>query len=401
MPVIMKGIRAQAGLKKLFGAGWPSDLKNGRRIALPSVGLPLAGKPTLWNSVRVIAPQFRRIHLVLLAAAVMAVVGCQHAGRKAAATPPAPYLRVANQSNGVVALEVALRQLAPSRKSAPAVWLVGVTHIGSPEYYRDLQEFLDAQAVVLFEGVGATNRDFALRDDEYSLQDAMARALGLEFQLNAINYERPHFRNSDLTAAQIARHFGVEASEKPDAAPGGSPPANEFGTLVQIMQGTGLLGGLAKVTVSLISLSPRLQAATKLAMIETMGSMPPDLATTPGLTPGMQRLLRVLIEERNHAVVTDTQRALREKPRPKSVAIFYGAGHMHDLEARLRAELRYRPGEERWLTAFAVDPRASGISRNELDFMRRIIRQQLQGVFQTGTSTTNAPPLTEPPRRGR
>ncbi|MBK9140025.1 MAG: hypothetical protein IPM17_14855 [Verrucomicrobia bacterium] len=249
---------------------------------------------------------------LLLAAFGLLLVGCQSSGRGRAAAPPAPYLRVANHDNGVVALEVAIRSLTPARRNAPMVWLVGVTHLGSAEYYRALQEFLDQQTVVLFEGVGATNRDFQLAPGEYSLQDAMARALGLEFQLNAVQYDRPHFRNSDLTAAQISRHFGGGLEE--DAGDGeGRPPANEFGALVQVMQGTGFLGGLAKLTVSLISVSPRLQAATKLALIETMGAMPADLAATPGLNPAMQRLLKVLIEERNRAVIADTRRALREK----------------------------------------------------------------------------------------
>lgn len=340
----------------------------------------------------------RRFAIGLLTTALV-LTACRHTDPRDATTPPAPYLRAATHSNGVFALEVALRSLVSSRKAAPVVWLVGVTHIGTPEYYRALQQFLDAQSLVLFEGIGATNREFELRSDEYSLQDAMARALGLEFQLNSIDYGRTHFRNSDLSASQVASHFGARPVGAADSP--GSPPANEFGALVQIMQGTGLLGGLAKLTVSLISVSPRLQAATKLAMIETMGSMPSDLAATPGLTPGMQKLLRILIEERNRTVVEDTRRALRQKPQPKSIAIFYGAGHMHDLELRLREELRLRSGDERWLTAFEVDPQGSGISRSELDFMRRMVRQQVQGVFKGAAGATNAPPATSPPRRGK
>lgn len=362
--------------------------------------MALAKGTSLWDSCPMRDRSHRGSTALLLAAFGLLLVGCQSSGRGRAAAPPAPYLRVANHDNGVVALEVAIRSLTPARRNAPMVWLVGVTHLGSAEYYRALQEFLDQQTVVLFEGVGATNRDFQLAPGEYSLQDAMARALGLEFQLNAVQYDRPHFRNSDLTAAQISRHFGGGLEE--DAGDGeGRPPANEFGALVQVMQGTGFLGGLAKLTVSLISVSPRLQAATKLALIETMGAMPADLAATPGLNPAMQRLLKVLIEERNRAVIADTRRALREKPRPKSVAIFYGAGHMHDLEVRLREELRLRPGEERWLTAFEVDPRRSGISKTELDFIRRLVRQQVRGVFQAEGGATNPPAATSPPRRGR
>jgi hypothetical protein len=77
-------------------------------------------------------------------------------------------------------------------------------------------------------------------------------------------------------------------------------------------------------------------------------------------------------------VVDDVRRAVREKPRPRSIAIFYGAGHMTDLEQRLREALGYRPSEERWLTAFASDPRRAGLSAWELKLMRSWLRSRLE-----------------------
>ena len=301
--------------------------------------------------------------------------------------PPGRYLRTATSTNGSVALEVALRSFVPRNGRGPIVWLVGVTHLGTTNYYAELQRFLDAQPLVLFEGVGATNKQFKMRSDRgFSVQDEMARVLGLEFQLNAIDYSREHFHNADLSLPQLARIF----EQATNGSAGGESAASgqaEFNQLVQVMEGSGLFGGLARLSLSLVGASPRLQAATKVALIETLGALPEDLSRVPGMTPGLKHLLAVLIEERNRAVVASLRSALRARPRPASVAVFYGAGHMTDLERRMRATLHYRPAEERWLTAFAVNPRAAGLSEWELELTRNLVRRELEAL----QPATNAP----------
>jgi len=305
--------------------------------------------------------------------------------------PPGRYLRTATSTNGSVALEVALRSFVPRHGRGPVVWLVGVTHLGTTNYYAELQRFLDAQSLVLFEGVGATNKQFKMRGDHgFSVQDEMARVLGLEFQLKAIDYSRAHFRNADLSLPQLARIF-EQATNAPAGAGSAASGQAEFNQLVQVMEGSGLFGGLARLSLSLVGASPRLQAATKVALIETLGALPEDLSRVPGMTPGLKHLLAVLIEERNRTVVARLQSALRARPRPASVAVFYGAGHMTDLERRMRATLHYRPAEERWLTAFAVNPHSAGLSEWELEFMRNLVRRELEAL-QPATNSPRGKP---------
>jgi hypothetical protein len=293
--------------------------------------------------------------------------------------PPQAYLRKAEGADGGVALDTGLRAFVPERGRGPVVWLVGVAHLGTTNYYAELQRFLDAQSLVLFEGVGATNRQFQLRQDSsYSLQESLAKALGLEFQLDAIDYSRAHFRNSDLSLSQIEQLFASKASE--GTATGQSVGRSEFDQLVQLMQGSGFFGGLARFGVAFIAASPKLQATAKLAMIEVTSQVEGDLLQMAGLPPGWQRLLRVLIEERNKLVVRDLQAALRERPRARSVAVLYGAGHMTDLELRLRTTLHYRPNGARWLTAFAVNPHDAGLTDQELEMTRRMIHDQLEAL---------------------
>jgi len=326
----------------------------------------------------------------LLAGLALLLVGC--AARRPVApladARPAPYIRAAHGPDGTAELEVGLRAFKPARGRGPTVWLVGVTHLGTADYYARLQRFLNAQGLVLFEGVGATNKTFALqREAGFNLQAALAKALGLEFQLHAIDYTPQHFQNSDLSVAELARIFanappGPPGTPSPPGTEGGEPRSGErggaeFDHLLAAMQGTGFLGAMARVTVALLEASPRLQAAMQVVLIEVLSGLPRDLPRMPGLPPGFQNLLRVLIEERNEKVVDDVRRALEAKQPPGSIAIFYGAGHMTDLEERLRSTLGYRPAVERWMTALAVNPERSGLSARQLDLMRSWVRGRM------------------------
>src|SRR5262249_39255513 len=60
--------------------------------------------------------------------------------------------------------EMAAREFAPPAKGGPKVYLAGAVHVGERSFYKGLQEFLDGQDVVLFEGVkppgaGAAEQD--------------------------------------------------------------------------------------------------------------------------------------------------------------------------------------------------------------------------------------------------
>ncbi len=295
---------------------------------------------------------------------------------------PESYLRAVAEETGVRSLEVAVRELLPSEPESPRVWLVGVIHIGAPDYYEELQAFLDEQSIVLFEGIGAEDGDFDLQDNSFSLQEAMADALGLQFQLAAIDYDRDHFKNSDLDREGLARLFGGTVSAGGPTGSGGAADPDsggaEFNMLIQIMEGRGLLGGLAKWGVSAIAASPRLQASSKLMLIEMLGNLPPNLGEAAGLPPGAQRLMEGLIEDRNAVVVRDVRAQMHSRKGPESVAVFYGAAHMVHLESNLCRELGFTPGENRWHKAIEVDPEESGLTAWELRMTHAMARLQLR-----------------------
>jgi hypothetical protein len=92
----------------------------------------------------------------------------------------------------------------------------------------------------------------------------------------------------------------------------------------------------------------------------------------------MKQLLEVLLERRNQKVVSELKNDLSTLRKRDTIAVFYGTGHMPDLERRLGEQLHYRPITERWFTAFSVNLARAGVSDSERQVLRSLIKQQLE-----------------------
>lgn len=300
---------------------------------------------------------------------------------------PQPYTRIANPDTNTTQLQIALRKFVPAQGTGPAVWLAAVMHVGEPKYYQQLQTFLAKQTVVLYEGVNPEAHPHHVQEatddvprtaepgtnETYSLQSALARSLGLVFQLEAIDYDRSNFLNSDLSIEQIQHimaggHF----------AAAGQPSTNlTFDVLLQIMDGSSFLGSLVKTALHFVAGNMQVQAVAKLTLIEAIGRLKGNLAEMQGLPPDWQELIQVLIEARDQNLVNDLKSELQQVPASGSIAVFYGAGHMDDLETRVTHALHYKPADEIWLPAFSVDLRQTGLTPFEAQWLRNIIAQQM------------------------
>jgi hypothetical protein len=316
----------------------------------------------------------------------------------AAAVEPEPFMRIAHPDSNTVRLEIAVRRFVPTGHAGPAVWLTGTSHVGDADYYRALQKHLDAQTVVLFEGVNAESHprkvpkpgapperpqpaatpEHGATNAGYSMQTELAKSLGLVFQLDAIAYDRTNFLNSDLSVFDIQKLMLNDPNAEP-AAPGEEGRSDPtLDSLLQIMDGSSFLGSIFKWLVHFIGTNPELQATTKFMLVEMLGGMTGDFSEMRGLPPDLQHLLKVLIEARNQNVLEDLKTESAIVPANGSIAIFYGTGHMADLEKRLVGEMHYRPDGEQWFTAFSVDMRKTGMSPAEVTLMRNMIRVQLE-----------------------
>ena len=319
-------------------------------------------------------------------------------GERKPALSPEPYVRVANTDSNLVQLQIAVRKFVPIRGPGPAIWLTAVAHIGEAGYYAALQQHLDTQTLVLFEGISASaHRPAEMTIPRTSgtntasgsspaarppaeeiggLQSSLAASLGLVFQLTAIDYERPNFHNCDLSIPELRQLLAQGESNS------GSTGAGEnFEGVLSLMQGGSFFDSVLQVGLRFLGASPKLRALGRLALIDVIGEIQGDFSHLHALPPDMSQLLEVLLERRNQKVVSELKADLPQLSKRESIAVFYGTGHMPDLEKRLREQLRYHPAAERWFTAFSVDLAQSGVSESERQFLRNMIRQQL-GEFR-------------------
>ena len=281
----------------------------------------------------------------------------------------APYLRAMDDKGGGRILQVSSRTLASPKEDGPRITLLGVSHLGDPGYYAKIQEKLDAADLVLFEGVGFGDKGPPEKDEGDSnavsdLQLSFARSMGLVFQLEAIRYDRPHFRNSDISPEALLTRLqggkltlpGKGGSVGKDGAAGkaekGNPQSREF---VKALSGDSFLFNFLGKALSFFGKNPKFRALMKLAIVETFGSIEGDvtrLAKASG--PGMEKFMRVLLEDRNSIVFRDLRKVLKGKNPPDSIVVFYGAAHMPDMARRLNKDLGFKESGHQWLSAWRM-----------------------------------------------
>jgi hypothetical protein len=205
-----------------------------------------------------------------------------------------------------------------------------------------------------------------ISEDSGGIQVQLARALGLEFQLDSLDYAKPFWRNSDITADDLQGRL-----EK-----AGIPGNALFG----LLDGSSIGGKLAGFMLKFIEQSPALALQVKVMMVETLAGGDRLLAKQMGAMGGGaagSRLMSILIEDRNAIVMNDLAALIRDEPKVRTVAIFYGAGHLLDMEKRL-SEMGYQAKETKWLAAIDVDVSKTPGGIEQARRMREMIKR-MQG----------------------
>ena len=203
---------------------------------------------------------------------------------------------------------------------------------------------------------------------EENLQSALAKALGLEFQLDAIDYDRAHFRCSDMAMDQLQRalqEHGVEFEVLQGSLAGSSLPGRIALFLLRV------------VRVLDVFVEGAIADALKVVLIELFSDEAFLETSLRQYGPGFGE---VLINQRNQVVLDDLKKILANELDVGSIAILYGAGHMPDMGERLAEQLGYRPADEQWLTAFEVDLRKTALPPGQMQDIRQMVRQQMRSL---------------------
>ncbi|MCC6125068.1 MAG: hypothetical protein IT426_08910 [Pirellulales bacterium] len=269
--------------------------------------------------------------------------------KEAASGPPKKQVDASNfirvrrdEKKNPVAMETSIVRYAPVGKGRqyPTVDLVAAFHIGEKKYYEELNRAFESYDVVLYELVAPLGtrvpKGGGKSDSMVSkVQKFMKDTLALDFQLEHIDYTKPNFVHADMSAQDIAKSM----SEKGETW---------FTILVKMMSFSmaqqaknGGDDGSAELLVALFSKNRAL--ALKRAIANQM-----DVNDTLSALEGAAG--STLIGGRNK-IALDVLRKQIDAGKRK-IAIFYGGGHMPDMDKRLREDFGLAPGETRWLTAW-------------------------------------------------
>lgn len=328
---------------------------------------------------------------------------------KPAAPPQLTFLRSQESPDKLSALQTLSAEYKPASGAGPTVWLIGVAHLGTKDYYSAIQKRLDAQSAVLYEGVGGDKlKEGAKLESEGGIQGQLAKALGLVFQLDAINYQRPHFINSDFTAEDLEKAMGnrnkpdpagvAKNGDKPadskksddsaDKPVAGDPPKIDnqtFNSLMDALHGEGQMAESLGAVVGLMGSSPEMQETTKLMLVQALGQAGDFIDMAKAMSPDIKDLFEVLITERNAEVIRNLREQINKLGKGKTVAVFYGAAHMDEIAQRLTSELNYTLATKEWDTAFSANGAKSIMPPAQIKLMLEMVRMQMKNPPPAGS----------------
>lgn len=241
------------------------------------------------------------------------------------------------------------------RRDDRIVDLVGAVHLADPGYFDDLNTQLGQYDAVLYEMVGGefeTRGERAAEPEVEQVRRAhglIRQVLGMEYQTEGIDYDRPHFIHADIDWTQY-RDLMASRNQSLATLFERAMAAAERGEGPPILTDDEAAGALLNRLVS--GLATGNTAELKRALAPVLGESEALIAQIEGEDG------TVLVTERNKVVMSLVDRTLQGGAR--NLAIFYGAGHLPDLEKRLLAA-GFRKEAGVWLTAWDIaDPGPGG-----------------------------------------
>ncbi|HAV61526.1 MAG TPA: hypothetical protein DCY13_04075 [Verrucomicrobiales bacterium] len=225
------------------------------------------------------------------------------------------------------------------------VTLAAVIHVGDAAYYEKLQKLFESYDSVLYEMIRDRDAEPASEvgtDHPVSqMQIMMKTLLGLEFQLDRIDYGRTNFVHADLDPESFAR-LQADRGE------------TIFGLLFraameeQRRQSANPEEGLNPFALLLAFTAEDSAHQLKFLLGQQMGQMENLLA---GLDQSAGGEGSVILSGRNdHAMKVLSEELQKGR---KKLVLFYGAGHMPDFEKRLLKQ-GFKLVTEHWNVAWDI-----------------------------------------------
>lgn len=278
-----------------------------------------------------------------------------------AISPAAKFLRIARDDDDEpVTLDTAIVRYVstdPENKDL-VVDLVGVIHIGEKSYYEALNKELDGYDAVLYELVAPEGTRIEKGEPRSAhpisaLQGGMKSMLGLEMQVDHIDYQKEHFHHADMSPEAFAKSMEDRGE-------------NMFTMFFRMlgqsiaqqakMQARQQAQGAARrrsndADMLLAMFDRRRSHKLKQLMAEQFEDLEAAMSVFDGPDGS------TIITERNKVALEGLKKQIDGGKR--KLAVFYGAGHMPDMEKRLLADFQLQRQDQRWLPAWELQPKAN------------------------------------------
>lgn len=233
------------------------------------------------------------------------------------------------------------------------VHLVGAIHIADKAYYARLMEIFSKYDALCFElimpedmKVPDKNRDRGGQMNTVSvLQRFMKDNLGLQYQLDGIDYSAKNFVHADLSAEEF---------ELLQAQNNESLITLLLRQIIHQMSDPNAAAASANVSLTdllLAMTSPDRADQLKLIFGRSFGQIEEDVGVLQGT---------VLLTKRNEKAVAVAKKVLGEGK--KEIGIFYGAAHLPGMMELLTAD-GFKVTDTQWLTAWDIPKKAAPQTR--------------------------------------
>ncbi len=292
--------------------------------------------------------------LLLALAALCPAVAQQKAASKPQAEKCQPavgddeWVRFRRDADGKpIGLETAIARYEgtpPGNRLPVVVDLVGAIHVGDRAYYEGLNRRFLGYGALLYELVApkGTVVPRGGRVDSANplgaMQNSMKTMLALEHQLEIVDYTRPNFVHADMSPEKLFatmkqrdesvlklyfRMVGQSIAEQTKATSKGE--SAEFDMMKALFSND----------------RPRRLKITMASQLTQLEGLLTSFGGENGTT---------LIHERNRVAMEVLGQQINRGQR--SVGVFYGAGHLADMDKRLRERFGLRQTGKEWVTAW-------------------------------------------------
>ena len=263
------------------------------------------------------------------------------------------HIRIRRDHRGRAwSMDTAITRFEVPNKNGKIVYvdLIGAVHVGEKEYYQALNERFEIYDSMLYELVAPEGTvvpkgggERGVTNPVAGMQLAMMAGLDLNFQLEEVDYTPDNFVHADMTPEEFAESW----SENNESVGRILLKSMGHGIAMQ-SKGQGpsnfslLAAGLSKNPTLKLR---RVAAEQMIAMEAGMSIFDGDDGST-------------IIEHRNAKVMKILQREIDAGNR--KIGIFYGAGHLKDMQERLENDFEMKRAGKTWLPAWKLrEPRSS------------------------------------------